>query len=94
MDHHRKLIVSNFLGIIELLSHYDPLLREHVTKVAESQKIGKRLSAHYFSADSQNEFISACAHHVRQEILAELRTTPLLLMLLQIPPILSKLPLY
>ena len=74
MDHHRKLIVSNFLGIIELLSHYDPPLREHVTKVAESQKIGKRLSAHYFSADSQNEFISACAHHVRQEILAELRS--------------------
>ena len=59
---------GNFLGIIELLSHYDPLLREHVTKVAETQKAGKRLPAHYLSGDSQNEFISACAHHVRQEI--------------------------
>ena len=38
---------GNFLSIIELLSHYDPLLREHVTKVAESQKIGKWLSTHY-----------------------------------------------
>ena len=50
-------------------------MRQHVTKVAESQKIGKRLSVHYLSADSQNEFISACAHHVRQEILAELRSS-------------------
>lgn len=58
-----------------MLSHYNPLLREYVTKVAESQKIGKRLSAHHLSADSQNEFISACAHHVRQEILAELRSS-------------------
>lgn len=63
---------GNFLGIIELLSHYDPLLREHVTKVAESQAKGKRLAVHYLSSDSQNEFISACAYHVRQKILNEL----------------------
>ena len=31
---------GNFLGIIELISHYDPVLREHVTKVQESQKEG------------------------------------------------------
>lgn len=47
----QKIGCGNFLGIIELLSHYDPLLREHVTKVPESKKIGKRLSAHYISAD-------------------------------------------
>ncbi|XP_019851026.1 PREDICTED: zinc finger MYM-type protein 1-like [Amphimedon queenslandica] len=63
---------GNFLGIMELLSHYDPLLREHVIKVAESQKEGKRLPVHYLSSDSQNEFISACAYHVRQTILEEL----------------------
>ena len=28
----------NFIGIIELLANYDPVLREHVTKVGESQK--------------------------------------------------------
>ena len=38
---------GNFLGIIELISHYDPILREHVKKVAESQTSGHRLSAHY-----------------------------------------------
>ena len=31
---------GNFLGIIELISHYDPVLREHVSKVHEFQKKG------------------------------------------------------
>ena len=62
---------GNFLGIIELISHYDPVLREHVTKVRESQKVGKRLQAHYLSKDSQNEFIHLCADKVRHCILEE-----------------------
>ena len=63
---------GNFLGIINLLSYYDPILREHVIRVSDSQKAGKRLSVHYLSSDSQNEFISACAHEVRNCILKEL----------------------
>ena len=51
--------IRNFLGIIELVSHYDPILREHIKNVAESQSSGHRLSAHYLSSDSQSEFISA-----------------------------------
>ena len=62
---------GNFLGIIELIPHYDPVLREHVTKVHESQKEGKRLQAHYLSKDSQNEFIHICADKVRHCILEE-----------------------
>lgn len=56
---------GNFLVIIELISHYDPVLADHVRKVQESQASGHRLSAHYLSSDSQNEFIAACAHLVR-----------------------------
>ena len=63
---------GNFLGIIELLANYDPVLREYVTKVAKSQKKKKRLVVHYLSSDSQNEFISVCAQHARQTILEEL----------------------
>jgi hypothetical protein len=62
---------GNFLGIIELLSRYDPVLREHMIKVAESQSSGHRLSAHYLSSDSQNEFISACAQLVRTHVMKE-----------------------
>ena len=46
------------------MSHYDPLLREHISKVEESQKKGERMNAHYRSADSQNEFIGLCADQV------------------------------
>lgn len=44
------------------------ILREHVIRIIDSQKAVKRLSVHYLSSDSQNEFISACAHQVRDVI--------------------------
>ena len=62
---------GNFLGLLELLSRYDPILREHLDKVAKSQKSGKRLQVHYLSPQSQNEFISACALRVKDTILSE-----------------------
>ena len=65
---------GNFLGILNLLGHYDPLLRTHLEKVDASQKAEKRMSAHYLSSDSQNELISACANQVLLAILNELRS--------------------
>lgn len=62
---------GNFLGILELIAHYDPILQEHVTKVSESQKRDHRLQCHYLSSDSQNEFIHLCAEEVRNAILME-----------------------
>lgn len=62
---------GNFLGILELLSHYDPVLEEHLKKVRSSQEAHKRLQVHYLSPDSQNEFIECCADQVRNAILKE-----------------------
>lgn len=62
---------GNFLGVIELLAQFDPVLEEHVSKVKQSQNSGQRLQAHYLSADSQNDFIEACSSKVVQEIHAE-----------------------
>ena len=42
---------GNFLGLLELLANYDPLLQEHVTKVKLSQQRNERLQAHYLCAD-------------------------------------------
>ena len=63
---------GNFLGLLELISHYDPILREHVTNVQISLEKGKRLQAHYLSDASQNEFISLCVESLRYRILEEL----------------------
>ena len=62
---------GNFLGLLELLAHYDPLLEEHVTKVKVAQQKGERLQAHYLSPESQNEFISICVVNVRRYVLDE-----------------------
>ena len=60
-----------FLGLIELLSHWDPILKEHVLKVEESQQNGERLQVHYLSIESQNEFIAECSDLVKQHVLGE-----------------------
>lgn len=62
---------GNFLGILELISHYDPILRDHLEKVKTSQQLGQRLQVHYLSSEIQNEFINLCSSHVKAAILKE-----------------------
>ena len=64
---------GNFLGIIELVSRYDPVLQLHVNKMGEAQRQGNRVPVHYLSSDSQNEFIAACAGQVQAKILYNLK---------------------
>lgn len=62
---------GNFLGILELIGRYDPVLFEHLEKVKTSQRAHQRLQVHYLSPEIQNEFIGLCAHHVVSVILKE-----------------------
>ena len=64
---------GNFLGTLELLSSYSPLVREHVCKVMHYQQKGERLQAHYLSWQIQNEFIALCAKQVHEAICFELQ---------------------
>ncbi len=63
---------GNFLGLLELIGRYDPVMSEHLTKVRESQASHQRLQVHYLSSDSQNEFIQCCANKVTSTIIKEL----------------------
>lgn len=62
---------GNFLGILELLANYDPVLNEHLNKIRHFQEKGDRMQVHYLSHDIQNEFISLCAAEVTKKILEE-----------------------
>ena len=62
---------ENFLGLIELLSYWEPILKEHVLKVEGLQKKSERLQVHYLSNECQNEFIAECSDLVKQHILGE-----------------------
>ena len=44
---------GNCLCLMELLSHWDSILREHVLKVEELQKNGERLQVHYLSNETK-----------------------------------------
>ena len=62
---------GNFLGLIELLARYDPLLQDHVDKIRESQSGGTPMKVHYLSHATQNEFIKLCSDEVRKKVLQE-----------------------
>uniref|UniRef100_H3A3S2 HAT C-terminal dimerisation domain-containing protein n=1 Tax=Latimeria chalumnae TaxID=7897 RepID=H3A3S2_LATCH len=66
---------DNFLSVLELISHYNPLLHDHLAKVKESQEKGEKMQAHYLSWKSQNEFIELCGQHVLNTILTERNET-------------------
>lgn len=59
---------GNFLGILELISHYDPIMCAHLEKVKQLQVNKARLQAHYLSPETQNEFIDCCATQVVRAI--------------------------
>lgn len=52
-----------------MISHYDPVLREHLEKVRRSQQSHQRMQVH--SPDIQNEFIELCAGQVVSHVLKE-----------------------
>ena len=63
---------GNFLGFIEVLAKFDPVLDDHLKRVRRSQEDDqKRMQAHYLSNRSQNSFIQTCAERVRDKILEE-----------------------
>ena len=59
---------GNLLGLIEMLSHWHSILKEHVLKVEKSQKNCESLQVQYLSNESQNEFIADCFHLAKQHV--------------------------
>ncbi|XP_065652793.1 uncharacterized protein LOC136080111 [Hydra vulgaris] len=57
-----------FLNLIELISHYYPLVAEHVASVK-----AKKTKTSYFSPRIQNELIELLGQKVRNEILSNVR---------------------
>ena len=60
---------GNFLGIIELISKYDDVLKKLVEKVSRK----KVSQAHYLSPSSQNEIINAISNKIVQKNMSCLR---------------------
>lgn len=61
-----------FLGTLELVSSYNPTIKEHLDTVKKYQERGERMQAHYLSWQSQNEFLSLCAKKIMNKIISEI----------------------
>ncbi|XP_022257421.1 uncharacterized protein LOC106473238 [Limulus polyphemus] len=60
--------VGNFLGLLKLLAIFDPVIKEHLTRVESHPG-----SMSYLSSGVQNEFIHMMASTVRQSLLRSIR---------------------
>ena len=64
---------GNFLEMVEMLSKYDPVLKEHLMRLqADTCKL--KASVSYLAPKTQNEFISALANHVKEKLVTEIQS--------------------
>ncbi|XP_030066678.1 zinc finger MYM-type protein 1-like [Microcaecilia unicolor] len=63
---------GNFLELIELLSNYDPVLKEHFVKINQTVSSERRVTS-YLSPKIQNEFIHLLGNYVKENIVADIK---------------------
>ncbi|CAH2245435.1 Hypothetical predicted protein, partial [Pelobates cultripes] len=63
---------GNFLELVELLSNYDPNLKEHFMRLKHAFACGKRMTS-YFSPKIQNKLICLLGNHVKDKIVADIK---------------------
>ena len=61
---------GNFLELVQLLSKYDVVLKEHILHLEHS----KSPKVSYMSPDIQNEFISVLSDHVKSKLVNEIKS--------------------
>lgn len=61
---------GNYLGLLELLAEYDPLLKDHINRMANLSKS----KTSYLSKDICNEVLTVMANRVIEEIIRQIKT--------------------
>ncbi|GJU03954.1 zinc finger MYM-type protein 1-like protein [Tanacetum coccineum] len=59
---------ENFLGLIEMLQEFDPVIKEHVRRITRDD-----MHVHYLGHTIQNEFILLLAHEIKSKIINKVK---------------------
>ncbi|XP_076937636.1 uncharacterized protein LOC143605379 [Bidens hawaiensis] len=59
---------GNFLGLVEMLEEFDPVIKEHVRRI-----INDEVHVHYLGHNIQNELIFMLAQEIKKEIIMQIK---------------------
>lgn len=64
---------GNFLEMVEMLSKYDPMLKDHLMRLKQST-CKLKASISYLAQNTQNEFINVLANHVKELLVTDIKS--------------------
>nr|XP_022921170.1 uncharacterized protein LOC111429479 [Onthophagus taurus] len=75
---------GNFLGLIEMMATFDPVMQEHLGRIRSSE-----IHDHYLGANNQNELIKLLSEKVKEKIVSDIKSAKYFSVLLDCTPDLS-----
>lgn len=82
-----KLDNGNYLGLVELIAKFDPVMKEHISRVLMNEK---RRCVSYLGKTIQNELLSLMGNKVRECILNRVKEAKYFALILDCTPDLSR----